>query len=248
MVLARQLPMTALLHQLMWITTTAESNPVVYPQPSAGWAHAWPYNASNSVLVSANVTIQASGHGMEISADPTAPDPLLATIIARYQLLLRNKVSAAGRFRGAPSSSSSSSSSAVGGAMRVPAAAPPAVLSRVTVHVSGGPDEALILGPATDESYTLQVQLAGSSRAATAVVSAVSVYGLRHGLESLAQLVATPSGIIVGVNASSGGALRIADRPAFAYRGLMIGAAPLQVVVHDSCTHIMLMDMHALSM
>ena len=97
------------------------------------------------------------------------------------------------------------------------------VLSRVDASLTGAGDDALILGPDTDESYTLLVKISDSTAAPTATVTAASVYGLRHGLETLSQLVVTPTGIIVGVNASSGGAIHIADKPAFAYRGLMIG-------------------------
>ena len=58
-----------------------------------------------------------------------------------------------------------------------------------------------------DESYQISVDLKKSaantdtaSVAVVAVVTAQTVYGARHGLESLAQLVATPAGIISGVS------------------------------------------------
>ena len=66
----------------------------------------------------------------------------------------------------------------------------PQVLSTVTVKVTGGAD-ALVLGPATDESYYFEVALSGTDTA-TATVTAATVFGARHGLESLAQLVGAP--------------------------------------------------------
>jgi hypothetical protein len=175
-------------------------------QPANGWTHAWPYDATNAVLVSHNITVTAAG------SSSVAADGLLDTILTRYQMLLRNKVSAAGRSHGAPSDT-------YRGVAELP------VLSNIDASVTGAGDEALVLGPDTDESYTCVVRV-DDAGAAKATVTAASVYGLRHGLETLSQLVVTPTGIIVGVNATSDGELRIEDKPAFAYRGLMIGPPP----------------------
>ena len=63
----------------------------------------------------------------------------------------------------------------------------------------------------------------------TATVAAASIYGARHGLETLAQLVQAPAGIIAE-------AVAIADAPAYPYRGLMIDTGrhflPLSLVRH----------------
>lgn len=110
------------------------------------------------VFVSANVSVVAAAHA----------DPLLGTITARYTQLLRNKASA---LAGKPLDPT------------VP------VLARVsaTLAAGGGFAGSTELGPHTDESYELKVEVKGGAAAAT--VTARSVFGLRLGLETLAQLV-----------------------------------------------------------
>ena len=62
------------------------------------------------------------------------------------------------------------------------------VLSSVSVKITGDGDEALILSSKTNENYTIKVELTGSGEA-VATVTAVSAFGAKHGLESLAQMV-----------------------------------------------------------
>ena len=117
-----------------------------------------------------------------------------------YQKLIRGKASAATRFRGE-------------------IAAMP-LLSAVTVQITGDGSAALHLGPKTDESYTITVRHATAVATAVATVSAPTAFGLKHGLETLAQLVRTPDGVICGVNATL--PLSVADKPAWPYRAVMI--------------------------
>ncbi|XP_063237810.1 chitooligosaccharidolytic beta-N-acetylglucosaminidase isoform X2 [Bacillus rossius redtenbacheri] len=78
----------------------------------------------------------------------------------------------------------------------------------------------LALDWATDESYSLQVAARGSQ--VTAQVRAATGFGARHGLETLAQLVAAtgrPARLLMA------GEARVADRPAFPHRGLLLDTA-----------------------
>ena len=129
--------------------------------------------------------------------------PLVSGILSRYQQLLRSKVSWTGA-EGAPSAED-------GAAAAAAAAAAPAALSVVTAKITGAAGEAMELGPSTDESYAIAV----TTDPPAAMVSAATVFGLRHGLETLAQLVVTPQGTIQSPVA-------ISDAPEFPYRGLMI--------------------------
>ena len=100
--------------------------------------------------------------------------------------------------------------------MRPPPATLPAALptlDAVVVCVASG-DETL--GPATDESYTLAVPSGG-----TGALSAPTVCGKLHGLESLAQLLDVF--VAPGLRTISGQLpVLIADRPRFPYRGLLV--------------------------
>ena len=173
---------------------------------------------TNAVLVDDAVTValdaSRSGAVAVASSVTSAADPLVATIISRYQTLLQGKASAT-RFRGIPSVRAGGHSSS-----------PLPVLKHVSVAVTGGDEAALALGPDTDETYTVEVKLSASS--AVASVEAKTAFGLRHGLETLAQLVSTPSGTIAGVNRTT--PLKITDGPAWPYRGLMIDTGALTVL------------------
>ena len=129
-------------------------------------------------------------------ADLTA-DSLVSGILSRYQQLLRSKVSWTGA-EGAPSA---------GGELGATAAA----LAVVTAKITGSADGATDLGPETDESYGITV----TTSPPAATVTAKTAFGLRHGLETLAQLVVTPAGTVQAP-------VTIADSPKFPYRGLMI--------------------------
>jgi hypothetical protein len=147
-----------------------EAVAVPYPAP-ANWSHAWPFDATTSVSIDPRVVVQlnpASALDAVQSSTPTAVDPLINTILSRYQTLLRNKVSAAPRFRQA-------------------ATAMPVITTVVVTVVGPNP---LTLGPDTNESYVVKVAL-DDTGAATATVTAETAFGAKHGLESLAQLVST---------------------------------------------------------
>lgn len=58
----------------------------------------------------------------------------------------------------------------------------------MSVKITGDGDEALTLSSKTNENYTITVKLTGSG-VAVATVTAVSAFGAKHGLESLAQMV-----------------------------------------------------------
>ena len=126
-------------------------------------------------------------------ADLTA-DSLVSGILSRYQQLLRSKVSWTGA-EGAPSA---------GGELGATAAALAVVTAKIT-------SADLDLGPETDESYAVTV----TTSPPAATVTAKTAFGLRHGLETLAQLVVTPQGTIQAP-------VTISDSPKFPYRGLMI--------------------------
>ena len=103
---------------------------------------------------------------------------------------------------------------------------PSFAISVVRVVVSNGSD---YLGPGVDESYTLRIN-------DTAVaISAHSIYGARHGLESFAAMVGDAadekSSAVTGALARNGCGhagwvearnVTITDEPAFGYRGLML--------------------------
>ena len=85
------------------------------------------------------------------------------------------------------------------------------LLTVVAGKITGSGDVATELGPETDESYSIAV----TTDPPTATVTAATAFGLRHGLETLGQLVVTPQGTIQAP-------ITISDRPQYAYRGLMI--------------------------
>jgi hexosaminidase len=120
--------------------------------------------------------------------------PFGGAVLARYQLLLRNKASA----RAARNLT-----------LR---------LMHVVVDVPIGADDTL--GAETNEKYALNFALdpTTSAAAVTATVTAATIYGARHGLETLAQLVEAPAGIIAE-------AVSIVDFPMYSYRGLMIDSS-----------------------
>ena len=95
-----------------------------------------------------------------------------------------------------------------------PASPPPAgapALAAVGVCIATA---SLELGPATNESYALEVDADGAAR-----VRAASVFGALHALETLAQLVDDDD---EAGGAISNAPVAIDDRPRFGYRGLLI--------------------------
>jgi hypothetical protein len=107
----------------------------------------------------------------------------------------------------------------------------------VVVDVPDGAD--FTLGAGTNESYALRFTLdpaaptsaatASVTATVTATVTAATIFGARHGLETLAQLVEAPAGIIAE-------AVSIVDAPVYPYRGLMIDTGrhflPLALIRH----------------
>jgi hexosaminidase len=168
------------------------------------WQHAWPYDVSKAVQLSPKITVKidavTSSAVAVKSADSGGDDPLISEIIGRYQTLIRAKSSAAERFRGNISS--------------MP------VLSTIMVSVTTDGPTALHLGPNTNESYTIEVKIDASTNEAVAVVAAPTAFGMKHGLETLAQMVKTPDGVICGVSATTPSTVQ--DQPVWPYRGLMI--------------------------
>ena len=110
-------------------------NAVPYPNP-AFWSHAWPYDDTTAIVVGGEVTVQVAPPSLSNSSSH-GDDPVLGEIAARYQALMRGKASAAPRFRTAAEGTP--------------------VLSVVNVQITGSSvAEALTLGPATDENYTVR--------------------------------------------------------------------------------------------
>jgi hypothetical protein len=62
------------------------------------------------------------------------------------------------------------------------------VISSVNVKITGDGDDATVLSSRTNESYSITVELTGTATA-SATVTAVSAFGAKHGLETLAQMV-----------------------------------------------------------
>jgi hexosaminidase len=85
-------------------------------------------------------------------------------------------------------------------------AAPAPALASCSVHVAGS---SLALDLSTDESYTLTISAAGACG-----VSAPTIYGAMHGMESFVQLADRATCTVPTV--------AIADRPRFPFRGAMI--------------------------
>jgi hypothetical protein len=150
--------------------------------------------AATKLTVSKNISVvlNASFFGAE-STDTT----LVSGILSRYQQLLRSKVSWSGA-EGSPSRAAEAGTD-------IPE------LTEVTATITDSGNAATELGPETDESYSIAV----TTDPPKATVTAATAFGLRHGLETLAQLVVTPQGTIQAP-------VTISDRPQFAYRGLMI--------------------------
>jgi len=90
------------------------------------------------------------------------------------------------------------------------------VLTSVAVCVASG-DESL--GQATDESYTLAAPSNG-----TGSLRAATVFGMLHGLESLAQLLDV-FGVPPTARVISGAPVFVEDAPRFSYRGLLVDSA-----------------------
>ena len=181
---------------LLQVPTTAlgaATPPPLFPLPRNSTVGATALTVSRNI----SVLLDSASSPAELT-----DSPLVSGILSRYQQLLRSKVSWTGA-EGAPS--------AEDGAAAAAAAAAPAALSVVTAKITGAAGEAMELGPSTDESYAIAV----TTDPPAAMVSAATVFGLRHGLETLAQLVVTPQGTIQSPVA-------ISDAPEFPYRGLMI--------------------------
>ena len=104
---------------------------------------------------------------------------------------------------------------------------PPGTLTGVQVCLLTA-DEAL--GPATDESYALTAPNDGEGR-----ITAASVFGALHAMESLVQLLDL-YGVAAGARRISYAPVLVADAPRFAYRGLLIDSSrhflPLAQVLH----------------
>jgi hypothetical protein len=104
---------------------------------------------------------------------------------------------------------------------------PPGTLAGVQVCLLTA-DETL--GPATDESYALTVPNDGTGR-----ITAASVFGALHAMESLVQLLDL-YGVAAGVRRISYAPVLVADAPRFPYRGLLIDSSrhflPLAQVLH----------------
>ena len=79
-------------------TVAAESTAVPYPAPKSGWTHAWPYDYTTGVFVDRGVVVESAT--ATTTATATTPPPMVQEILARYQTLLRSKVSANDKFRG----------------------------------------------------------------------------------------------------------------------------------------------------
>ena len=81
------------------------------------------------------------------------------------------------------------------------------------------------LGPDTSEDYNLTISSTGGG-----ILSATSIYGALHGLESLSQLVERSTHAILNVP------ITIEDRPRFGYRGLLVDTGrhflPLSFLKH----------------
>ena len=200
------LPLTLLPLLLAAPTTVPATPPALFPLPTNC------SQGATALTVAKNVSVVLDSASSP--ADLTA-DSLVSGILSRYQQLLRSKVSWTGA-EGAPSAGAS------GGELGATAAA----LAVVTAKITGSADGATDLGPETDESYGITV----TTSPPTATVTAKTAFGLRHGLETLAQLVVTPSGTIQAP-------VTISDTPKFPYRGLMIDTGRPPTTTHHHHYH-----------
>ena len=112
-----------------------------------------------------------------------------------------------------------------------PPAPQPGTLAAVEVCIMGGPPgREEVLGPDTDEGYTLAVP-AGPGAALRATVTANTTFGVMRALESLTQLVSVRGGRTIPA-----APVTVHDRPRFKYRGLMIDSGrhflPIPFVKH----------------
>ena len=185
------LPLT-LLPLLLAAPAAPATPPGLFPLPSNC------SQGATALTVAKNVSVVLDSASSP--ADLTA-DSLVSGILSRYQQLLRSKVSWTGA-EGAPSA---------GGELGATAAALAVVTAKITSKPLRFGIGATDLGPETDESYAVTV----TTSPPAATVTAKTAFGLRHGLETLAQLVVTPQGTIQAP-------VTISDSPKFPYRGLMI--------------------------
>ena len=111
------------------------------------------------------------------------------------------------------------------------------VLGSVSVCVRSASEE---LGPSTNESYSLRVPAGAANASAdqVATLTAATIFGARHGLESFFQLLDVRSqGQPLQLRSAP---VIIDDEPRFAYRGLMIDSSrhflPLHHIKHIIAT------------
>lgn len=94
------------------------------------------------------------------------------------------------------------------------------ILSSVSVCISDPTED---LGPSTNESYSLRVPAGNSNASAIATLRAVTIFGARHGLESLVQLLDLRT--MHRPLQLRSAPVTVDDEPRFAFRGLMIDSA-----------------------
>jgi hypothetical protein len=92
----------------------------------------------------------------------------------------------------------------------------PGVLASVSVCVASASEA---LGPATDESYSLFAPSNG-----TGTLRAATVFGMLHGMETLAQLLDV-FGVAPTARVISSAPVLVDDAPRFPYRGLLVDSA-----------------------
>jgi hypothetical protein len=118
---------------------------------------------------------------------------------------------------------------------------PPGTLTGVLVCLQGS-DETL--GPATDESYALEAPNDGVGR-----ITARSVFGALHGMETLVQLLDL-FGVAAGTRRISFAPILVTDAPRFSYRGLLVDTSrhflPVSQLLHtiDALAYSKLNVMH----
>jgi hexosaminidase len=91
--------------------------------------------------------------------------------------------------------------------------------TEVTIRVTISDSSIVTPSPNNDESYSLKISQSENDLNVVVAVNAQTIYGMRHALETISQLIVWDD--VVGSFAIAS-AVTISDKPAFKYRGVMI--------------------------
>ena len=161
--------------------------------------------AATSAVFASSVTITVAGPSAPDEAAGCGDGTVCAAVTRRYQQLFAIKASANGPRPGCPSN---------------------VTISEIAVRLDSSSEE---LGPDTDESYEISVTpFTAPAAGVVASVTARTIFGAKHALEVLAQMVSDDPASTALTDACGNAGwlaatpLSVRDRPVNSYRGFMI--------------------------